>query len=270
MNGADALITTLADNGVTACFANPGTSEMQFVSALDREPRMRSVLCLFEGVATGAADGYGRMAGKPACTLLHLGPGYANGAANLHNAQADDIHRAATHSLLQRSATRWVWRRVGKQPQQGEGQHADRQVQAQRQHIAAALAPQVVPSQRAGPGQQQLEAAPQRPFGRDVGPAELLHELHHRRRTYARLLATLGAERGRRDRQRVTAVRAVRRDGVRVDAGGAQGGRRIQAADVSAARGPGAHVDRPREAGCARGRKKSPMRASGFNGTCEA
>jgi len=87
MNGADALITTLADNGVTACFANPGTSEMQFVSALDREPRMRSVLCLFEGVATGAADGYGRMAGTPACTLLHLGAGYANGGANLHNAR---------------------------------------------------------------------------------------------------------------------------------------------------------------------------------------
>ncbi len=91
MNGADALIETLADNGVTACFANPGTSEMQFVAALDREPRMRSVLCLFEGVATGAADGYGRMAGVPACTLLHLGAGYANGGANLHNAR-----RAAT------------------------------------------------------------------------------------------------------------------------------------------------------------------------------
>ena len=91
MNGADALITTLCDNGVEACFANPGTSEMQFVSALDREPRMRPVLCLFEGVATGAADGYGRIAGKPACTLLHLGAGYANGGANLHNAR-----RAAT------------------------------------------------------------------------------------------------------------------------------------------------------------------------------
>jgi acetolactate synthase-1/2/3 large subunit len=87
MNGADALIQTLADNGVEACFANPGTSEMQFVAALDREPRMRAVLCLFEGVATGAADGYGRMAGKPAATLLHLGPGYANGGANLHNAR---------------------------------------------------------------------------------------------------------------------------------------------------------------------------------------
>jgi len=87
MNGADALIETLIDNEVTACFANPGTSEMQFVSALDRQPRMRPVLCLFEGVATGAADGYGRIAGKPACTLLHLGPGYGNGLANLHNAR---------------------------------------------------------------------------------------------------------------------------------------------------------------------------------------
>jgi len=87
MNGADALIETLIDNDVVACFANPGTSEMQFVSALDRQPRMRPVLCLFEGVVTGAADGYGRIAGKPACTLLHLGPGYGNGLANLHNAR---------------------------------------------------------------------------------------------------------------------------------------------------------------------------------------
>jgi acetolactate synthase-1/2/3 large subunit len=87
MNGADALISTLVANEVTACFANPGTSEMQFVAALDRNPQMRPVLCLFEGVATGAADGYGRMAEKPACTLLHLGPGYGNGVANLHNAR---------------------------------------------------------------------------------------------------------------------------------------------------------------------------------------
>lgn len=87
MNGADALIDTLVANGVTACFANPGTSEMQFVAALDRQPAMRPVLCLFEGVATGAADGYGRMSDAPACTLLHLGPGYGNGLANLHNAR---------------------------------------------------------------------------------------------------------------------------------------------------------------------------------------
>ena len=87
MNGADALISTLVANEVTACFANPGTSEMQFVAALDGVPAMRPVLCQFEGVATGAADGYGRIAGVPACTLLHLGPGYGNGLANLHNAR---------------------------------------------------------------------------------------------------------------------------------------------------------------------------------------
>jgi acetolactate synthase-1/2/3 large subunit len=86
-NGADSLLATLVGSGVDTCFANPGTSEMHFVSALDRIPGMRPVLCLFEGVATGAADGYARMTGKPACTLLHLGPGFANGMANLHNAR---------------------------------------------------------------------------------------------------------------------------------------------------------------------------------------
>ncbi len=85
--GAEAIIGTLADCGIAACFANPGTSEMHLVTALDREPRIRSVLCLFEGVATGAADGYARMTGIPALTLLHLGPGYLNGGANIHNAR---------------------------------------------------------------------------------------------------------------------------------------------------------------------------------------
>jgi acetolactate synthase I/II/III large subunit len=87
MNGAQALIRTLAGSGVDVCFSNPGTSEMHFVAALDAVPEMRGVLCLFEGVATGAADGYGRMAGRPAAALLHLGPGLANGLANLHNAR---------------------------------------------------------------------------------------------------------------------------------------------------------------------------------------
>jgi acetolactate synthase-1/2/3 large subunit len=87
MNGADALMRTFADCGVTTCFANPGTSEMHLVTALDREPRIRAVLCLFEGVATGAADGFARMTGKPAMTLLHLGPGFLNAGANLHNAR---------------------------------------------------------------------------------------------------------------------------------------------------------------------------------------
>ena len=85
MSGAEALVGTLADNGVTACFANPGTSEMHLVTALDSEPRIRSVLCLFEGVATGAADGYARVTGTPAMTLLHLGAGYLNAGANIHN-----------------------------------------------------------------------------------------------------------------------------------------------------------------------------------------
>ena len=87
MNGADLLCRTLLANGMELCFANPGTSEMHFVAALDRQPRMRCVLGLFEGVVTGAADGYARMADKPAATLLHLGPGLANGLANLHNAK---------------------------------------------------------------------------------------------------------------------------------------------------------------------------------------
>ena len=86
MNGAESLVRTLLAGGVNVCFTNPGTSEMHFVTALDRVDGMRCVLGLFEGVVTGAADGYGRMADKPASTLLHLGPGLANGLANLHNA----------------------------------------------------------------------------------------------------------------------------------------------------------------------------------------
>ncbi len=87
VNGAQALINALVDGGVDVCFANPGTSEMHFVAALDVVPRMRGVLALFEGVATGAADGYARIADQPAAVLLHLGPGLGNGLANLHNAR---------------------------------------------------------------------------------------------------------------------------------------------------------------------------------------
>ena len=87
MNGAESLARTLVMNGVDTCFSNPGTSEMHFVAALDKVDGMRCVLGLFEGVVTGAADGYYRMTGRPACTLLHLGPGLGNGLANLHNAR---------------------------------------------------------------------------------------------------------------------------------------------------------------------------------------
>jgi acetolactate synthase-1/2/3 large subunit len=87
VNGADTLLGALVDAGVEVCFANPGTSEMQMVTAMDHVEGMRPVLVLFEGVATGAADGYGRMTDKPAATMLHLGPGLSNGMANLHNAR---------------------------------------------------------------------------------------------------------------------------------------------------------------------------------------
>ena len=87
MNGAQTLAQTLVHCGVDVCFANPGTSEMHFVAALDAVEGDPPGLWLFEGVATGAADAYGRIAGKPAATLLHLGPGLANGLANLHNAR---------------------------------------------------------------------------------------------------------------------------------------------------------------------------------------
>ncbi|HLT70336.1 MAG TPA: thiamine pyrophosphate-binding protein, partial [Acidimicrobiales bacterium] len=86
-NGAHALIRTLVACGVDTCFTNPGTSEMHFVAALDDVTEMRGVLALHENVATGAADGFARMAGRPAATLLHLGPGLGNGLANLHNAR---------------------------------------------------------------------------------------------------------------------------------------------------------------------------------------
>jgi acetolactate synthase-1/2/3 large subunit len=91
MTGAESLVRSLIGSGVDTCFTNPGTSEIHIVAALDRLPEMRCVLGLFEGVVTGAADGYARMAEKPACTLLHLGPGLGNGLANLHNASRAQV-----------------------------------------------------------------------------------------------------------------------------------------------------------------------------------
>ena len=102
MNGAESLVRTLIDAGVDTCFVNPGTSEMHFVAALDRIEGIHCVLGLFEGVVTGAADGYARMSGKPGVTLLHLGPGLANGIANLHNARKSDsaiVNVVGEHAL---------------------------------------------------------------------------------------------------------------------------------------------------------------------------
>ncbi|MBE7220118.1 MAG: acetolactate synthase large subunit, partial [Caulobacteraceae bacterium] len=179
MNGAEAVLATLADSGVDACFANPGTSEMQLVAAFDREPRVRPVLCLFEGVATGAADGYGRIAGKPAATLLHLGPGLSNGSANLHNARraaspvvnlvgdharahaVNDAPLASDIESLSRPVSVWTRRAVS----------ADDAALAAAEAVAASLAPRPGPatvilpadcawSEAAGPA---APAAPLRP-----------------------------------------------------------------------------------------------------------
>ncbi|MBT3428392.1 MAG: hypothetical protein HN432_17410, partial [Gammaproteobacteria bacterium] len=87
MNGAESMLQTLINNGVEVCFSNPGTSEMHMVAAIGKSQEMKSILSLFEGVCSGAADGYARMADKPALTLLHLGPGLSNASANLHNAR---------------------------------------------------------------------------------------------------------------------------------------------------------------------------------------
>ena len=128
MNGAQALLRTLVDSGVDVCFTNPGTSEMHFVAALDAVPEMRGVLALFEGVATGAADGYARMSDKPAATLLHLGPGLGNGLANLHNARKGktgivnivgdhatyhkkyDAQLESDIETVARNVSTWIWR----------------------------------------------------------------------------------------------------------------------------------------------------------------
>ena len=97
MNGAESLVHTLLGSGVEVCFTNPGTSEMHFVAALDRIPGMKCVLGLQENIVTGAADGYWRMAEKPSCTLLHCGPGLANGLAGLHDARGEDGAHAGAH-----------------------------------------------------------------------------------------------------------------------------------------------------------------------------
>ena len=150
MNGARSLISTLVDAGVDVCFANPGTSEMHFVAALDDVPSMRGVLCLFEGVVTGAADGYGRVAGRPAATLLHLGPGLGNGLANLHNARrartpivnivgdhATYHARATTCPSSRRSHLSWALCRAGTARRRAADDVANDAVDA----VAAALGP---------------------------------------------------------------------------------------------------------------------------------
>ena len=160
MNGAEALVHTLADSGIELCLGNPGTSEMHFVAALDREPRLRGVLCLFEGVVAGAADGYARMAAKPASTLLHLGPGFANAVSFLHNAQKGGAavvnivgDHATTHAQYQqapltsdimgicRPVSHWLHRSISSSDVAADGARAVQAARAAPGQVATLILP---------------------------------------------------------------------------------------------------------------------------------
>ncbi|MGY1813693.1 acetolactate synthase large subunit [Blastococcus sp. SYSU D00820] len=188
MNGAQALIRTLVSAGVDVCFANPGTSEMHFVAALDDVPEMRGVLTLFEGVATGAADGYARMAGRPAATLLHLGPGLGNGLANLHNARRGRAplvnvvgDHARSHKRLDAplesdidalAGTVSAWVRRSLTPEDVAADAADAVAAATRGGVATLVLPADVSwSEGAEP------AGPPAPHSRPVAPQERVAEV---------------------------------------------------------------------------------------------
>jgi len=159
MNGAESLVRTLVVNGVNVCFTNPGTSEMHFVAALDKVEGMRCVLGMFEGVVTGAADGYYRMTGKPACTLLHLGPGLGNGLANLHNAKKSHsgivniVGEHATYHLkhdapltadiagVARPMSHWVHTAASSRTLAADCAHAIREARRAPGQIATLIAP---------------------------------------------------------------------------------------------------------------------------------
>jgi acetolactate synthase I/II/III large subunit len=178
MNGAETLVRTLLAGGVDVCFTNPGTSEMHFVAALDHVPGMRCVLGLFEGVVTGAADGYYRMAGKPASTLLHLGPGLANGLANLHNAKKADsgivniVGEHATHHIehdapltadiegIARPMSHWVRTSPGANAVAEDGAAAIRAANATPGQIATLILPANTAWSPAGHGSDDDDDAP--------------------------------------------------------------------------------------------------------------
>lgn len=190
MNGAESLVKTFLASGLDMCFANPGTSEMHFVAALDSHPEMRCVLCLFEGGATGAADGYYRMAREPAATLLHLAPGFGNGHANLHNAMkarsgivnvvGDHAARHLRHDAplkgdldgVARSVSHWVGRADAPERVAHQGAEAVRAARARSGQVATLILPAdsawgaarrvstaVEPGERHRPSVEEVEAA---------------------------------------------------------------------------------------------------------------
>ena len=231
LSGAESLVTTLAASGVEVCFANPGTSEMHFVAALDRIPGVRCVLALFEGVATGAADGYWRMTGNPAATLLHLGPGLGNGWANLHNARKARSglinivgDHATTHVAFESplksdltgiamSISHWV-----RSSQRAEDVGADgaAAVQATRDGAVGRIATLALPADTAwGPGGRAARAAapaapPTAPAAAVEAAARTLESLRER------ALLLLGAAGSRDERAQQLAAAIAAKTGCRV------------------------------------------------------
>ena len=224
LNGAESLVTTLAASGVSLCFANPGTSEMHFVAALDRIPGVRCVLGLFEGVLTGAADAYYRMAGTPAATLMHLGPGLGNGLANLHNARkahsgivnivGDHAHQHLRFESplkgdaegIARSVSHWVRSSASAADVGADGAAA---VQATRDGALGRIATLILPADTAwSAGGQAAVArpvpAPAAPFDAVPAAARLLRQLGPR----AVLLLGQGGTRSEAALQLATAIAA--------------------------------------------------------------
>ncbi len=199
MNGAESLVATLLASGVDTVFANPGTSEMHFVAALDREPAMRCVLCLFEGGTSGAADGYYRMSRKVAATLLHLAPGFGNAFANLHNARKANsgvvnvMGEHASHHLRHESPLKGDtvgisqavshWTRVSQDALQVAGDGAAA-VQAAR-GLGGQVATLILPANTAWEAAEGAAVAPDPPALRRPSGAEIAEA--------ARALTTPGA-----------------------------------------------------------------------------
>jgi acetolactate synthase-1/2/3 large subunit len=221
MTGAESLLRTAAAAGVEICFANPGTSELALVAALDRVPGIRAVLGLFEGVCTGAADGWGRMTGRPALTLLHHGPGFANGVANLHNARRArspvmnligdhpdrhliwDAPLTADVESLARPVSDWL-RRAGGTAALAADAAAGLAAAAREPGAVATL---VVPSDLAG-AEVAAGAAPLSPAPAPRAPAERVEAVAQRLRAGGRAALLLGAH-GLRERALLAAARVA-------------------------------------------------------------
>jgi acetolactate synthase I/II/III large subunit len=230
MNGAESLVATLAANEIDVCFGNPGTSEMHFVAALDKIAGVRCVLGLFEGVVTGAADGYYRMAGKPAATLLHLGPGLGNGIANLHNAgkaRSGIVNIVGDHAVaharfesplrsdvaaLAAPVSDWVKSSRDSHDLAADGAQA---IAAARDGAVGRIATLIVPADTAwGPGGEVTEAPPSPPPNAPA-PDAVLAAARTLTELGPRAMLLLGAG-GVSERARESAAAIARKTGCRV------------------------------------------------------